>query len=267
MRSSVCAAIGLAALLSVAVVLGGCQESARIGASCERAADCAAPLVCSLGRCHEQCREARDCPVGARCVAAPGGGVCSLDSENHCDTHVCPAPLVCVTDECRSTCSSSTECVTGPCSSATCMEPESGYDGGVGADSAAADASSSPDALDAEGALDASRDAWPGTDAVGIDVGSSDAAGRDAIAPDGGLRSCDAIYSGASGYMLCMMSSSDCTFAENRNNTSCDEVCMPLGATCTAAAYPLPTHPCNPSASVSCSTQAGGLICTCSRVF
>jgi hypothetical protein len=66
-----------------------------------------------------------------------GGGVCSLDVENHCDAHVCPAPLVCVSDQCRTSCTSSADCIAHQCPAGTCDEPTSG----TNVDAAAPDAS------------------------------------------------------------------------------------------------------------------------------
>lgn len=105
--------------------LAACQAPAGTGTPCARNADCSAPLACAFGRCRPECRDARDCPLGSRCILAASGGVCALDQENHCDTQVCPSPLACVGDQCRTECTLDMDCVSGPCTGGTCAEPVS----------------------------------------------------------------------------------------------------------------------------------------------
>jgi hypothetical protein len=74
--------------------------------------DCNNPLSCTFGRCHETCREARDCSGGQRCVTAPGGAVCLTESTCAYRSD-CPTPLVCALDrQCRSQCHADIDCAT-----------------------------------------------------------------------------------------------------------------------------------------------------------
>ena len=79
----------------VVVLVAGCGgKSAPTGVTCTRNTDCQNPLSCTFGKCHETCREARDCPDGHRCIAVAGAGVCQL--EGKCAyLSECPMPLVC----------------------------------------------------------------------------------------------------------------------------------------------------------------------------
>lgn len=105
------------------VFLGACQAPASTGATCTRDAECAAPLTCSYGRCHEQCHVARDCPLESRCILGASGPVCALDPESHCDGALCPSPLVCAQDQCRTECRVDADCLAGSCTGGTCAEP------------------------------------------------------------------------------------------------------------------------------------------------
>jgi hypothetical protein len=89
--------------------------------------------------------------VATRCIASAGIGVCTLDTENHCDTAVCPSPLRCVSDECRTQCSTDDDCLAHHCALGTCAEPVSGRDAGP--------------SLDAPTTSDAGTDAFAGPDA------------------------------------------------------------------------------------------------------
>jgi hypothetical protein len=120
---SVRRARGLFAAAWMLASLAACQAPALVGTPCARDADCSAALACAFGRCRDECREARDCSPGSRCIALASGGVCALDQENHCDTHVCPSPLACVIDQCRTACARDGDCVSGPCVDGTCAEP------------------------------------------------------------------------------------------------------------------------------------------------
>lgn len=159
---------GLVGLAAVAML--GCQAAAATGASCSRPSDCATPLVCTLGRCRAECRDGRDCPVGARCLASGRSagdlGVCSFEDENHCDTRVCPAPLTCVADECRTGCADALECIARQCVAGSCVEPPN-------------------DGAPRDGGADAivQSDAAPPADASIVDVGGA----SDASASDAGL--------------------------------------------------------------------------------
>lgn len=163
------------------VVLAGCQASPAPGASCARAADCGAPLVCRFGRCRAECSEARDCPIGARCIGSAGAGVCTLDVENHCTASICPSPLQCVADQCRTLCTTTADCLAGACEGTTCVEPLSGIDASVPLDAPAPDAGQSPDTGGSDGGplADADLDAgMPGDTGIGPDCRGVDCAGR-----------------------------------------------------------------------------------------
>src|SRR5688572_13795965 len=101
----------LAATALALCFAAGCEAAPVPGAACARASDCSAPLVCSYARCRVECRETRDCPLGTRCIASAGLGVCSLVVESQCDTEVCPTPLLCVADQCRTECSTNAQCI------------------------------------------------------------------------------------------------------------------------------------------------------------
>jgi hypothetical protein len=100
------------------------------GKACLMNSECQSPLVCTFGKCHSACAEARDCPTGQLCVKGPGGSVCQLPAESRCATGAeCASPLVCALDHlCRSDCSADGACPTGTqkCLMADriCAEPE-----------------------------------------------------------------------------------------------------------------------------------------------
>jgi hypothetical protein len=92
----------------------GCESRAALGASCVRASECTAPLVCSLSRCRSECREQRDCPIGALCVLDPtGNGSCALPDDPDCRVSGCTGELACVGSVCVNLCSSIAECPPG----------------------------------------------------------------------------------------------------------------------------------------------------------
>ena len=96
---------------------------------CTQNSDCAPGLVCTFERCHVECETSRDCPAGARCVAASDGAtVCQLAAEESCAYNSeCPEPLVCAGDsECRNECLEDRDCVRGQTctTSQICAEPE-----------------------------------------------------------------------------------------------------------------------------------------------
>src|SRR5438045_4989926 len=97
-------------LMQMLVSCGG--SAPPTGVSCTVNSECKNPLSCTFGKCHETCREVRDCPSGHRCVAAPTGAVCQL--EGKCAyLSDCPLPLVCAIDrQCRSECQQDRDCAT-----------------------------------------------------------------------------------------------------------------------------------------------------------
>ena len=110
-----------------AVLLAGCslffdtacstQElgHADLAKGCVLNTDCNAPLVCSSGRCHAECRTTDDCSHGERCITSREGSVCQLPQESKCKfTSECGAPLVCALDgACRNQCRGDRDCLSG----------------------------------------------------------------------------------------------------------------------------------------------------------
>jgi len=153
--------------LSVSVVLlvtlgFGCGSSDKPppGKTCSLNTDCNNPLSCSFGKCHETCRESRDCQPGQRCIRGPAGNVCQLEEEKRCPPGTaCQAPLICAVDlQCHNSCTTMAECTLGQvCAGGACAEmTEVGPDGKLKppADGGAGGA-------DAGGGTDAGVDAPP----------------------------------------------------------------------------------------------------------
>jgi len=59
-----------ACLLAVVVLAGACSSAKKIasGEAYTLNSDCKSPLVCTMGKCHQGCRETGDCPAGQSCV-------------------------------------------------------------------------------------------------------------------------------------------------------------------------------------------------------
>jgi hypothetical protein len=133
-----------------AVAAGSCSSKsggggAQLAQGCSLNSDCANPLVCVFGLCHDACNQTRDCPPGEQCVANGVFRVCLLGSEATCAaTTNCPNGLVCGTDhECHEGCQSAGDCVVGgqACSGGSCVDTpdggggsSSGGEGGGGSD-------------------------------------------------------------------------------------------------------------------------------------
>ena len=125
-------------LLGAAALYGpqtGCQSGveeelrlAVIGQDCLVNSDCKQPFKCAFELCHAECEESRDCPAGARCVAAARPyKVCQLEEERRCQrTRDCPEGLICGVDgECRDACESDAQCVTNQrCVGGTCADED-----------------------------------------------------------------------------------------------------------------------------------------------
>ena len=95
----------------------GCGVRRRSGAgvACELASDCAAPLVCRLGACRNECATSGDCPEGLSCVVDQNHlGACQLEDERDCllDS-ACPTPLVCRFEQCVNECTTDRDCLGG----------------------------------------------------------------------------------------------------------------------------------------------------------
>ncbi|MEM9071529.1 MAG: hypothetical protein AAGE52_23685 [Myxococcota bacterium] len=107
--------------LCVLAALACTEARSGEGAECARNSQCAAPLVCALERCRNECNDGRDCPVGSSCVRTEDGfGVCLLSDELGCVAdNECAGALVCrferCTNECDDGCVPGTECREGAC--------------------------------------------------------------------------------------------------------------------------------------------------------
>ena len=100
----------------IAVLLIACSGGAKAppGKVCLMNSECQSPLICTFGKCHAACAEARDCPTGQLCVKSALGAVCQLPGETSCRSGAeCQAPLTCAPDGvCRTDCSSDSSCPT-----------------------------------------------------------------------------------------------------------------------------------------------------------
>ncbi len=99
----------------------GCGPNPSTTSQCTSNLECATPLVCSLGRCREECRLSRDCTPGLECVRVDldedgtgDYGVCQVLDETDCQLHSdCPAPLQCIYQRCRNGCEMDSDCPRG----------------------------------------------------------------------------------------------------------------------------------------------------------
>lgn len=104
-------------VLAACALLAACSERPDFtpGTECELNTECAAPLVCRLGRCRVECRARRDCAAGLECVRDDRGlGVCQLREETECERNSdCPDPLVCRFGSCTNACVDDRDCISG----------------------------------------------------------------------------------------------------------------------------------------------------------
>lgn len=109
---------------ALAIALTACAERPRfeLGTECELATECAAPLVCRLGRCRDECRGDRDCRAGLVCLREDGLGACELEGESCVLSSDCTEPLVCLMGRCTNECVMDVDCPSG----ARCVEDPSG---------------------------------------------------------------------------------------------------------------------------------------------
>jgi hypothetical protein len=171
----------------VALGLAGCGGGGpRLlpGSLCKRSSECNDKLVCIYGECHEQCKEAKECPAGQLCAGPPGAGVCLLEEEETCglNSH-CEGELFCAIDlKCRTQCEEKKDCPTPTqecvpsLSDATinvCAEPEDAPNGMLSAPDAGA-------TTDAGATSDAGADAAPSDSAADGTEGSDGGTAGDA---------------------------------------------------------------------------------------
>ena len=96
-----------------------------VGGTCIINTDCTQPLVCTMSKCHEECRATVDCPAGEICTRVEGSGVCQLPAEAECPASVSCGPLlICATDlRCRAVCGIPADCMGGQvCVQGVCAE-------------------------------------------------------------------------------------------------------------------------------------------------
>lgn len=157
----------LVSSLALALLCLGCEQDPSVGATCEFSSECAAPLVCHMGRCRSECTVHRDCPLQARCVRLGEIGRCTLESDACTADADCGAGLVCREAQCWNSCADQPCQAGGECVDALCrLAPDS--DAG-GSDAGRSDAG--------EGSADAGN----------MDAGNTDAGNTDAGSADGGV--------------------------------------------------------------------------------
>jgi hypothetical protein len=106
---------------------------AALGGGCLINSDCGGGLVCVFRRCHQQCNDSVDCPIGEeglhdRCMIGPKPDhYCQLADENDCVYNSeCPGAQICGRDgECRDECETDKDCVPDQlCVSSSCALAE-----------------------------------------------------------------------------------------------------------------------------------------------
>lgn len=111
------ARLGSVLAVSASFLALGCtaRPGFSLGDDCALNTDCAAPLVCRLGRCRTECIESVDCGYGLECyydtmISTTSGG-CQLDDEHECNQNSdCPAGLVCTFATCTVQCVDDRDC-------------------------------------------------------------------------------------------------------------------------------------------------------------
>ena len=114
----------LAVAFTGGVVLPSCNEDlakqiAALGEGCLLNSDCSDGLVCVFRRCHEQCNDSADCPLGPDGVQLgcrlgdPPAHVCQLPEDASCSYNSqCPGAQVCGPDgSCRDQCEGDRDCL------------------------------------------------------------------------------------------------------------------------------------------------------------
>jgi Protein of unknown function (DUF1566) len=238
-----------------------------LASGCKLTSECDAGLVCTFGRCHEECETSVDCPPEGRCVKVSGDNhVCVLPQEDADCTYnsMCENPLVCAVDQrCRNQCTKARDCITGQVCATTgvCADTDEVDDAGnlisTGAGGGGAGETSSggttPGGASSGGASSGGKSSG-GTVNGGADGGDAGAGGLpcQGVLPGGGCSYCplDACENG------------DCVSGDR--DYSCD--CLPgysgtgtkscaLSDPCSADLSCPADYPCAPT------QQAGGFSC------
>jgi alpha-tubulin suppressor-like RCC1 family protein len=104
----------LAALL-LAGSCSGVEPRGGIGHQCALNSECAAPLICRLGYCRNECVASEDCLAPAQCLHDDQGrGVCQTPAEKSCALQTdCTSPLVCRFRQCVNECTTERDCPAG----------------------------------------------------------------------------------------------------------------------------------------------------------
>jgi hypothetical protein len=116
LRNVLVATLALGALLVVSASSCSSKSAAGIESSCAINTDCNSPLICAFAKCHNACRESRDCSTGERCVLTGTAGTCQLPAESTCSgaAATCQSGEVCGGDQqCRQQCSAAIPCPQG----------------------------------------------------------------------------------------------------------------------------------------------------------
>ncbi len=120
--------------LAVALVAPACSSTkTATDTSCSLNSDCAAGLICALGRCRSQCESAADCPIaGSSCIDDGRNPICQTPAEKNkpCAKEAdCPTPLACASDyRCRNLCLSNAECNVLGILGRVCARDQNGVD-------------------------------------------------------------------------------------------------------------------------------------------
>lgn len=120
-------------------LFGGCSEDepsvlSLLAGGCLLNSDCDEGLACVFERCHIECNDTSDCPVGEdgerlRCVVGEKPEhVCQLPDESKCSYHSqCPGEQICGPDgSCRDQCQDDRDCIDGQTCVAqgVCADPD-----------------------------------------------------------------------------------------------------------------------------------------------
>jgi hypothetical protein len=102
----------------------GCEARVSLGARCELASDCPPSMVCKMGRCRNECFEARDCAFPAECMVEGTVGGCRVPEDAACGDGMpaCATGLVCHEGRCAQECDGQGACAAGQvCQDRVCV--------------------------------------------------------------------------------------------------------------------------------------------------